>query len=206
MDTIFVEVGRMFINPGDTVTDNVTNPTPYTRTGITSGTVITTYPSIDFYTITATDGTGNTAIRKRYVKATPDVTVPVITLTGASTVTIEVGSAYVDSGATATDFFFGSLTSSITIVSTVNINKTGTYSVTYNVSDAAGNPATTVVRTVIVQSTQKPVITIIGGNTVYLSVFSTFNPPLATVTDNYMDSHIPFLVVRLILIKLEPMY
>ncbi len=184
-DTVYVEVGRTFINPGDTVTDNVTNPTPYTRTGITSGTVITTYPSTSSYTITATDGTGNVSIRSRFVKATPDITKPIISMIGSSPVTIEVGSAYNDSAATASDFYFGSLTSSIVKVSTVNINKIGTYTVTYNVTDAAGNAATTVVRTVIVKDTQKPVITINGGNTIYLNVFTSFNAPTAIVTDNY---------------------
>ncbi len=184
-DTIYVEVGRTFVNPGDTVTDNVTNPTPYTRTGIASGTQITTYPSLASNTITATDGAGNVSIRTRFVKATPDVTKPVITMKGTSPVIVEVGSAYVDSGATATDFFFGSLTSSIVTTSTVNVNKIGTYTVTYNVSDAAGNAAIAVVRTVTVRDTQKPVITITGGTTVYSNVFSTFNPPTAVVTDNY---------------------
>jgi hypothetical protein len=42
-----------------------------------------------------------------------------------------------------------------------------------------------VVRTVIVRDTQKPVITITGGNTVYVNVFSAFTPPSALVTDNY---------------------
>ena len=59
------------------------------------------------------------------------------------------------------------------------------YSVTYTVQDAAGNSAAPVVRVVIVRDTQIPVITISGSNPIYVNVFSTFNPPVATVTDNY---------------------
>jgi hypothetical protein len=62
---------------------------------------------------------------------------------------------------------------------------TGTYSVTYNVTDAAGNVADAVVRTVNVTDSQKPVITVSGPNPLYVEVLSSFTPPVATVTDNY---------------------
>ncbi len=184
-DTVFVEVGRVFTDPGFSVSDNVTNPTPYTVTGIANGTQITKYPFSSSYTVVATDASNNTASRKRYVVATPDVTKPVITLVGSNPAYAEVKTSYADSGATASDFFFGNFTPYISTVSTVNINKLGTYTVTYNVTDSSGNAATTVVRTVVVRDTQKPVITINGGNTINLNVFSPFTVPTAVVTDNY---------------------
>jgi PKD repeat protein len=192
-DTLTVEVGRTFIDPGFTVTDDVTNPTPYTVTGIASGTQITQYPYTTSMTITAIDGNGNTTVRQRVIMAGPDTTKPVITLNGSSIDYVEVKSAYTDSGATATDFFFGNFTSQITSVSTVDINTTGTYTVTYNVTDSSGNAAVPVVRTVIVRDTQKPVISITGGNTVYVNVFSAFTPPNAVVTDNF-DSGLSYTI------------
>ncbi len=77
-----------------------------------------------------------------------DTTPPVITLIGSSTVNTEVGTPYVDAGATALDNIDGDLTTHIVTTSTVNINQLGAYTVTYNVSDAHGNAATPVVRTV----------------------------------------------------------
>jgi hypothetical protein len=77
-----------------------------------------------------------------------DKTPPTITLLGSTTVSQEIGNAYVDAGATASDIVDGSLTSSIVTVSTVNTGAVGTYSVTYNVTDAHGNVATQVTRTV----------------------------------------------------------
>ena len=77
-----------------------------------------------------------------------DVTAPVITLTGSSTVSIELDAVYVDAGATALDNIDGDISINITLTSTVDVNTVGTYSVTYNVSDAAGNAATPVIRTV----------------------------------------------------------
>ena len=103
----------------------------------------------------------------------PDTTIPVITLTGAAIVTIEVGTTYVDGGATATDNYDDdtALTASIvTDVSTVDTQTVGSYTVTYNVSDASGNAATEVTRTVNVVDTTIPVITLTGAAIVTIEV------------------------------------
>lgn len=81
-----------------------------------------------------------------------DTVAPVITLTGATPVTITVGDIYEDAGATASDDVDGDITAKIITVSTVNNNVIGAYTVTYNVSDAAANAAATVTRTVNVIS------------------------------------------------------
>jgi hypothetical protein len=73
---------------------------------------------------------------------------PVITLTGASTVNLTVGDTYTELGATTLDAIEGSGTA--TPSGTVNTAVAGTYTITYNASDAAGNAATPVSRTVIV--------------------------------------------------------
>jgi prepilin-type N-terminal cleavage/methylation domain-containing protein len=109
-----------------------------------------------------------------------DVTPPVITLLGNSTVTIEVGSTYTDAGATATDNHDGNITSNIVIDNKVNPSTVGTYTVTYNVKDNAGNSATPVIRTVNVVSTQKPVITLLGSNPVNLNQGGTYTDAGAT--------------------------
>ena len=49
-----------------------------------------------------------------------DTVVPVITLSGSSPVTVEVGSVYTDAGATAFDNYDGVLTGSIVVVNSVN--------------------------------------------------------------------------------------
>ena len=79
-----------------------------------------------------------------------------ISLEGAVSVSLEAGTAYTDAGATATDNIDGSITSSIATVNPVDIDTVGTYTVTYNVSDAAGNAATAVTRTVVIV---EPVLT-----------------------------------------------
>jgi hypothetical protein len=79
-----------------------------------------------------------------------DLTPPVIKLVGDPIVTVKANSDYVDPGATATDDVSGDLTSRIVVQNPVNTAVIGKYSVSYNVSDKAGNTAATVTRTVTV--------------------------------------------------------
>ncbi|MBO6588509.1 MAG: carbohydrate binding domain-containing protein [Muricauda sp.] len=78
-----------------------------------------------------------------------DTTPPVITLNGDATVDLNVGDSYTEAGATATDDTDGDISGNIVVGGdTVDTSVAGTYIVTYNVSDAAGNAATEVTRTV----------------------------------------------------------
>ncbi|WP_299367458.1 immunoglobulin-like domain-containing protein [Winogradskyella sp.] len=116
----------------------------------------------------------------------PDTEAPVITLNGASTIDLDLGDTYTELGATATDNVDGDLTSSIVVGGdVVNTSVVGSYQVTYNVNDAAGNAATEVIRTVNVNAdTTPPVITLIGDSTINLNVGDTYNELGATATDN----------------------
>ncbi|MGJ5642164.1 pectinesterase family protein [Formosa sp. S-31] len=83
-----------------------------------------------------------------------DTTPPTITLIGDNPQIIELGSEYTELGATAVDVVDGDISEAITIDSSnFNPYAIGDYLVTYNVSDAAGNIAVTVERTVTVQYT-----------------------------------------------------
>ena len=116
---------------------------------LTNLTASTTYY---FYTESA-DAYGNVATSTEQSFTTPsllDTTPPVITLIGTSTINIYVGDVYEDQGATSTDDVDGDITENIVVVNPVDTNATGTYVITYNVSDIAGNPAIEVTRTVIV--------------------------------------------------------
>jgi len=102
-------------------------------------------------------------------KPEPDSTPPVITLVGSNPQTITVGTSYTELGATAMDNVDGNLSGNITIDVDVNTTLIGSYSVTYNVSDAAGNTAIQMTRTVnvisiIVNDNDAPVITLSGAD------------------------------------------
>lgn len=88
------------------------------------------------------------ALSVGYINVVEDSIAPVITLLGDTTVSIEVGDTYIDAGATAKDNYDGDITSNIVTVSNVDTTIVGIYSVTYDVTDASGNAALTITRTV----------------------------------------------------------
>ena len=77
-----------------------------------------------------------------------DTVAPVITIRGNDPVSIESGLAYSDSGATAEDNIDGDISAQVRVTNPVNTAVVGTYTVSYDVTDFAGNAATTVTRTV----------------------------------------------------------
>ena len=150
--------------------------------------------AVGSYTVTynVTDAAGNDAIELERTVNVVDTIIPVITLVGANPQTVEAGQTYNELGATATDNHDDdtNLTNSIAIDATaVDTSAVGDYTVTYNVTDAAGNVANEVTRTVRVVDTTKPVITRIGGHVINLEVTpennNSYTDHGATVTDNH---------------------
>ena len=101
-----------------------------------------------------------------------DTIAPEIKILGDETVTIGLDEKYTDKGAMATDNVDGDITKNIKSSGKVDTSKEGTYTITYTVSDKAGNKSTKK-RTVIVKKgagssdkdTTKPVITFKNSST-----------------------------------------
>ncbi len=118
------------------------------------------------------------------VQINEDITAPVISLRGFNPVTLELGQNYLDSGATAFDAVDGNLTSQIVATNNLNINVAGTYQYFYNVSDAAGNAATTVTRTIIVRpDNTPPVLQLNTPLVITVPLLSSFTEPGWTAID-----------------------
>ena len=71
-----------------------------------------------------------------------------ITLDGSVTMTIEVGTTWVEPGYTAIDNFDGDISNNVEITGFVDVSNIGVYILNYDVSDNAGNVASQVTRTV----------------------------------------------------------
>ncbi len=78
-----------------------------------------------------------------------DTIAPVINVTGGVTSYCQLNKSYTDLDATATDETDGSV--SVTHTGTVNTSVLGTYTITYNAKDAAGNKATATRTVYVVQ-------------------------------------------------------
>jgi hypothetical protein len=107
-----------------------------------------------------------------------------------ATVTIEVGTSYTDSGVFTSDNYYTSaeLDKLVGKVNRLNTHKIGTYTITYTLTDPSGNKAIPVTRTIIVEDTIAPVISIKGDKSDTIEVFSTYNDAGVTTVDNYYSS------------------
>ena len=98
---------------------------------------------------------------------------PVLTLNGANPLSVELGSAFADPGATATDKDWGDISSLIQVSGTVDSHTLGSYTLTYTVSN--GYMTDSVTRTVNVVDTTPPVMSsIVPTTTVLWPVNHTF--------------------------------
>lgn len=183
--SINVTVGNAYNDAGATANDNVD--------GDISGNIVTVNPvntvTVGTYTVTynVSDSSGNAAnqvSRTVHVVAAPDTTKPTISLTGDTEVTVSIDSAYNDAGATANDNVDGDISGNIVTVNPVDTSVPGTYYVTYNVEDTAGNSADEITRTVNVEDDVVPTITLTGETEVTVNVGSVYNDAGATANDN----------------------
>ena len=140
-------------------------------------------PGVYAVTYDVSDGNGNNADRVTRTVVVQDTVKPVITLNGPATETVECGSGYVDMGATAADTCAGDLTPLIAVNGTVNASVPGVYSVTFNVADGNGNAAAARTRTVTVEDTAGPEITVLAPSTEYVAQGSAYTPPACTALD-----------------------
>lgn len=142
---------------------------------------------------TVSDQAGNTA---QAVRELVDVTGPEITLKGEAACELPAGTAYEEPGFTAVDNFDGDVTDKVQVDGEVNSYRAGDYSLTYTVTDAAGN-TTTVTRTVTVTPIPQPERIDPGDKIVYLTFDDGPGPytkELLDVLDRY-NVKVTFFVV-----------
>nr|WP_320025492.1 HYR domain-containing protein [uncultured Acetobacterium sp.] len=173
------------VNFAPTATDNV-DPSVTVVTSPASG---SQFP-IGTTTVTcnATDLAGNPAIPVTFDVIVQDTTAPVINLTGNDAVNLNQNLTYTEEGATWTDAVDGN-GAAIVGGDVVNTSIPGTYLVTYDYTDTAGNPALQVTRTVNILDTIPPVIAaqsdMIVEATSANGAIVSFTP---TATDNFDPS------------------
>ena len=122
-----------------------------------------------------------------------DSKVPVITIKGASSITIIKGSQYRDEGATAHDDIDGVI--EVTVSGKVDSSKVGIYSITYTAIDKAGNKSirkrtvkvievAEVMDSEITIDQTPPIITLKGNTLITIEQGTPYKDAGATATDN----------------------
>ena len=184
-DTIEIEIDSEYIELGATAFDD--------RDGeiavIVNSNLDTSTAGSYTISYVATDSAGNTGAATRTINVSeivePDTIAPVVTLNGDAAVTLDVGDAYIEAGATAVDVVDGVV--DVSISGNVDTTTAGVYTITYTATDEAGNSAsitrTVTVNEVVEPDTVPPVITLNGDAAVTLSVGDSYVEAGATAID-----------------------
>ncbi|MDC0713401.1 DUF5011 domain-containing protein [Stigmatella sp. ncwal1] len=171
------ECGAAYVDPGATANDacagDLTSAVVPSRTSIPGGFTIT-------YTVTDPSGNSVASPVTRTVKS-DDNTPPVLALNGPANLPLECGTSFTDPGAIAEDVCDDNL--NITVTGTVDPAVPAQYTLTYNVTDSAANAAAPLHRTVTVQDTQGPTLTLNGPATAGLECGTPYTDPGATAND-----------------------
>lgn len=146
--------------------------------GLVAGTYIETY--------TCTDDAGLVDTVTRTIEII-DKRDPLIILNGDNPAYIEAAPGYVynDAGATCTDEVDGDLSQDM-VVKGQNVNGAlvGEYTITYDCTDAAGNSATSLVRTVKVEDNTDPTLYMNSKDFMVIEASFPYNDPGATAWDS----------------------
>jgi trimeric autotransporter adhesin len=107
-----------------------------------------------------------------------DVTPPTLTITGGNAITHTLNATFTNPTATATDDEDGDISANVTVSGgPVNANLAGTYTLTYSVSDAAGNSAS-----------QDVVVTVKNDADLLAQTYSSTNSPANAAVDTCQTS------------------
>src|SRR5690606_3340859 len=112
-----------------------------------TGSVYTNKTGTYILTYQVVDSSGNQATAERTVHVV-DQEEPILSLLGSAYLKLEVGTPFIDPGATATDNLDGNISNQIIVSGLVDVNQLGTYILEYVVADSEGNEAVPVTRTV----------------------------------------------------------
>jgi uncharacterized protein (TIGR03382 family) len=181
-----MECGAPYVDPGATADDMCAGPLPVTvtRTGRSDrpGTFTLSYSAVD------PAGHAVTSPVSRTVQVV-DQTPPTLALVEPVMQTVECATPWTEPGVAATDACFGDLTPAIIRSGSVNAGTPGSYLLTYNVTDPAGQSAAPLQRTVHVRDTLAPSITVLGALSEQLQCdHAPYADPGATATDSCAGS------------------
>ncbi|MDY7233060.1 choice-of-anchor A family protein [Hyalangium rubrum] len=136
-----LECGTPYANPGATASDLCAGD--LSASIVTSGAVNVALPGNYTLSYAVVDPAGQGTTLGRTVKV-QDTLAPQLQVRPGPSVLECNGAPYVDPGATASDVCAGNLTPNIVVTSNLNQTQAGQYSVTYRVTDNAGNVSTAV--------------------------------------------------------------
>ena len=190
-----LSVGTAYSEQGATANDATDGSVEVITTGAVDSSKVNSYT----LTYTATDAAGNNSSTTRTVNVVDDIA-PVLVINGDNPLAHNVGDVYTDLSATVSDNIDEASAITITTSGEVNTAVIGAYIITYNATDAAGNAAIAIVRTVNVADLTAPVIKLTGEAIIEHNYGDVYTDQGATATDN-IDSSVAATTTDTVLIN-----
>ena len=172
---LILDVGTNYSEPGATAVDSLGNSLTVNSVNDINKDVLGDY-SVNYST---TDAYSNNQLATRTVYVR-DRTAPILSLNGDNPLYVQYNSVYNEPGATVIDNYDNDIT--VSISGSVNTGQPGSYVRTYSATDDSGNNSS-ITRTVVVQNTELPTITLQGDNPYSLPLNTDYIEPGATAID-----------------------
>ncbi|MDH3326437.1 MAG: BspA family leucine-rich repeat surface protein [Gammaproteobacteria bacterium] len=151
--TITLIIGESYTEHGATAIDNRDGAISVNISSDLNIELVGKYTII--YSATDLANNFNTVTRTIFVIEEPDIKAPILTLDDDEIVILVQGGTYVETGATAFDEKDGSL--DVSIMGEIDVDKVGSYKITYSAVDAANNIGT--ISRIVYVTTPNPFIT-----------------------------------------------
>ncbi len=182
VDPMVVAVYQPFVDQMATAKDNLGRD--ITASIQVSGSVNSNVLGNYILTYKVVDAFGFMSQKTRTVMV-KDTTKPVFS--GGTIYKHQIGTTFLDP-LTVTDNYWTSDNITVTHSGTINPNVPGSYVLTYYATDGSGNVATPFTITVQVGDLIPPVVFLNGSSIVDIEVYSSFNDPGVTASDNYYSN------------------
>ena len=180
-----VELGEEYTDLGATAND--TEDGNLNDQILINGTVNTAITATYTIKYSVTDSASHTVTKVREVTVVDSDQAPVISLIGLAHPRVELGAIYTDLGATANDAEDGNISDSIIFNSDVNTSTTGTYTITYRVTDSAAHTVTKVRNVTVfdpsIPTDTLPTISLVGSSYITLELGSNYTDLGAMAND-----------------------
>jgi len=196
-DTMNMEQGQVFTDPGYSAVDNLDGIITIKVTVSSNPTFNPKIPGLYTFKYNVKDIAGNVAVTKtRIILVRADITAPNLKIEGTDTIRLAVRSSFSNPKViSALDLVDGDLSSLVAISGSVNASVIGTYRITYTVKDISSNSVTKY-RTIIVIDTIAPTLRLIGKDTISVDVYQTYVDEGVSIIDNYYSANQLKLLVK----------
>ena len=141
---VFHDVGREYIDPGASARDDVDGD--ITENIVISGEVNVYATGTYHIYYNVADSSGNKAPQVYRTVIVTDREAPTIILFDPNPMELTIGHPYNEPGFMALDGMDGDISGKVSVIGSIDTSATGTYIVTYSVTDSAGNTAAPVTR------------------------------------------------------------